>query len=123
MDPFERSLREQLARREPSEGFTANVMDQIDQIRDLEGETQTVIELPKPSFLARWRWAAAGALAASMALTIAVRENSRRSQQAAAERAEAELAETLQLAGFKIHQARERVWGPLDDAAEKGEIK
>lgn len=121
MDPFERSLREQLARREPSEGFTANVMDQIRALE--EDETQTVIELPRPSLLARWRWAAAGALAASMALTFAVRENSRRSQQAAAERAEAELAETLQLAGFKIHQARERVWGPLDDAAEEGEIK
>lgn len=120
MDPFERSLHEQMARREPSEGFTANVMDQI---RALEDETQTVVELPKPSFLARWRWAAAGALAASMALTFAVRENSRRSQQAAAERAEAELAETLQLAGFKIHQARERVWGPLDDASAKGETK
>ena len=121
MDPFERSLREQLTRQEPSEGFALRVMERV---RALEEETQTVIEMPpRPGLLKRWRWAAAGALAASMAVTVTVRENGRRSQQAAAERAEAELAETLQLAGFKIHQARERVWGPLEVSLEEGDTK
>ena len=121
MDPLERNLREQLARQEPSEDFAARVTAQV---QALEQEAQTVIEMPaRPSLLRRWRWAAAGALAASMAVTVAVRENGRRSQQAAAERAEAELAETLQLAGFTIHQARERVWGPLDVSLEEGDTK
>ena len=122
MDPFERSLHERLARREPSQDFAARVMAQVHAAADEPRET--IAPRRRPALFFGWRWATAGALAAVMAGVVVVRDQQARSRRVAAERAEAELAETLQLAGFTIHEARERVWGSLDASTEeKGDTR
>ena len=122
MDPFERSLHERLARREPSQDFAAQVMAQVHAAADEPREM--IAPRRRPALFFGWRWATAGALAAVMAGVVVVRDQQERSRRVAAERAEAELAETLQLAGFTIHEARERVWGSLDASTEeKGETR
>jgi hypothetical protein len=56
-----------------------------------------------------WRWAAVGALAAS--LTVGVLVEQRRSNRRQAEAAEAQLYETLLLVGEKMNQARTEIRG------------
>lgn len=114
MDPFERDLSELLARREAPAGLQASVMDRIRA--EAQAPAAAVVEMPKRVWTKRawtgsWRWAAAAGLAASLSVGLFVRDRSRR---AAAEQAEAELVDALQVAGFKIHLAQKRVFGEGD---------
>jgi hypothetical protein len=104
MDPFERDLRQVLARRDPGERLTAAVMERV---RNQASAEQTVIGAPARRPLFGWRWATAGALAASLAGGVYMQQQR---QGRAAERAEAELVEALFLAGSKINYARYRAW-------------
>ena len=105
MDPFERDLTELLARRDAPADFKASVMDRV---RAEVQDSATVVEMPKRVWTRSWRWAAAAGLAASLSVGLFVRD---RNQRLAAEQAEAELVDALQVAGFKIHQAQQRILG------------
>ncbi len=108
MDPYELELKRTLARREPASDFTSRVMEQVRRESTDERREQKVI-----AFQARsrriWRWAAVGALAAS--LTIGVVVEQQRSNRQQAETAEAQLYETLLLVGQKMNQARTEMRG------------
>jgi len=110
MDPFEHELKARLARHEPSVDFTARVMASV---QAAAGQDKAPIEFraPRPS-RRPWalRWATVGGLAASLAFGfLAMRYQ--RAERRAAEQAEAQLMESLSVAGMKVSQARDRVWG------------
>lgn len=110
MDPFERELKLRMARRAPSADFTARVMAGVDALAD---RAKAPVELPvrKPA-RGPWafRWATVGAMAASLAFgVLAVRQQ--RAERRAAEQAEAQLMESLSVAGTMVSQARDKVWG------------
>ena len=109
MDPFELELRRTLARREPASDFTSRVMEQVRRESGEERPEQKVIAFGPRKSQRYWRWAAVGALAAS--LTIAVVVEQRRSNRRQAEVAEAQLYETLLLVGQKMNQARAEIRG------------
>jgi hypothetical protein len=108
MDQYELELKRTLARREPASDFTSRVMEQVRRDSMDEKPEQKVIAFPAGSRRV-WRWAAVGALAAS--LTVAVFVEQRRSNRRQAEVAEAQLYETLLLVGQKMNQARTEVRG------------
>jgi len=108
MDPYELELKRTLARREPASGFTSRVMEQVRRESTEEKREQKVITFHVRSQRV-WRWAAVGALAAS--LTIGVVVEQRRSNRRQAEAAEAQLYETLLLVGQKMNQARTEIRG------------
>ncbi len=108
MDPFELELRRTLARREPASDFTSRVMEQV-RGESADGPEQKVIAFRPRKNQRYWRWAAVGALAAS--LTIGVVVEQRRSNRLQAEAAEAQLYETLLLVGQKMNQARAEIRG------------
>jgi hypothetical protein len=90
-------LKEIYARQNPSADFAARVMTKV--------RAERVRKRP-----VTLRWLAAGALAASLTLSVYVsnqRERTRAQQRA--EQAELQLIESLQIAGQKIGQAREAV--------------
>jgi hypothetical protein len=94
-------LKEIYARQNPSADFSARVMTQVRAERGVR---------KKPVIL---RWAAVGALAASLTLSVYVsRQRERTRVQQRAEQAEAQLIESLQIAGEKIGKAREAVLRP-----------
>jgi hypothetical protein len=111
MDRFEHELKARLERREPSTDFTARVMERV-RAQAEEPAEAAPIEFParprrRPAV---FRWAAAGAMAASLAFgALAVRHQ--RAERRAAEHAEAQLMESLSVAGSKVSQARDKVWG------------
>ena len=112
MDPLERDLAELLTRREAPDGFRASVMERVRA--EAERQPASVVEMPRSAWKRpwskTWRWAAAGSLAASLTIGFFV-QNHNRKQRVADERAEAELMDALQVAGLKIHQAREKIYG------------
>jgi hypothetical protein len=108
MDPYELELRRMLERREPSSDFTSRVMEQVRRESTDERREQKVIAF-RPRSQRYWRWAAVGALAAS--LTVGVVVEQRRSNRRQAEAAEAQLYETLLLVGQKMNQARTEMRG------------
>lgn len=109
MDRHEFELKRALARREPAPDFTSRVMSSVRAEGEAHeaGGPQSIAVLRQRS--QAWRWAAVGALAASLMLGVVVEQ--RRTDRQAAELAEAQLYETLLLAGEKMHQAREGVRG------------
>jgi negative regulator of sigma E activity len=93
-------LKEIFERQNPAADFTARVMAQVRAERVRK----------KPVIL---RWAAVGALAASLTLSVYVsRQRERTRVQQRAVQAEAQLIESLQIAGMKIGKAREAVLRP-----------
>ena len=110
MDQFERELAARLARREPAPDFTARVMAEVLSAGEAE---DAPLEFPARKRTRRpavFRWATVGAMAASLAFgVLAVRQQ--RAERRAAEQAEAQLMESLSVAGFKVSQARDKVWG------------
>ena len=109
MDPFELELRRTLARREPASDFTSRVMEQVRVESADERPEQKEIAFRARKSQRYWRWAAVGALAAS--LTIGVVVEQRRNNRRQAEAAEAQLYETLLLVGQKMNQARTEIRG------------
>ena len=109
MDRYELELKRMLARREPASDFTSRVMEQVRRESMGERPEQKVIAFPARGRRI-WRWAAGGALAAS--LTVAVVVEQRRDNRRQAEAAEAQLYETLLLVGQKMNQARTELRGP-----------
>lgn len=109
MDPFELELRRTLARREPASDFTSRVMEQVRRESAKERPERKVIAFDAGRSQRYWRWAAVGALAAS--LTVGVVVEQRRSNRREAEAAEAQLYETLLLVGEKMNQARTEIRG------------
>lgn len=109
MDQYELELKRALERCEPGSDFTARVMSQIRSERSFAADEagEKVVSFPRWRS-GVWRWAAVGAVAASLTLGFVV--DQRRSERLA-RIAEAELYETLLLAGEKISQARAEVIG------------
>ncbi len=109
MDQYELELKRALERCEPGSDFTARVMSQIRSERSLAADetSKKIASFPRMRSGA-WRWAAVGAVAASLTLGFVVEQ--RRSERLA-RIAETELYETLLLAGEKISQARAEVIG------------
>ncbi len=109
MDQYELELKRALERREPGSDFTARVMSQIRSERSLAADEtgERVVSFSRWRS-GIWRWTAVGAVAASLTLGSVVEQ--RRSERRA-QIAEAELYETLLLAGEKISQARAEVTG------------
>jgi hypothetical protein len=100
MEPVHDELREIYGRRNPSADFTARVMTQV--------RAERIRKRP-----VTMRWAAVGALAASLMLSVYVSKQRERTRvQQRAEQAEAQLIESLQIAGIKIGKAREAVLRP-----------
>jgi DUF917 family protein len=109
MDPLELELRRTLTRREPASDFTSRVMEEVRRESAEERTEQKVIAFEPRRSQRYWRWAAVGALAAS--LTIGVVVEQRRNSRRQAEAAEAQLYETLLLVGEKMNQARAEIRG------------
>ncbi len=106
MDRMDDELREIYRRRSPSPDFTARVMGRV----RAERARKRAVPL---------RWAAVGALAASLTVAFfAGRQQKQHRLQRDAELAETQILESLQIAGFKIGQAREAVLRP-----EQGEVQ
>ena len=109
MDQYELELKRILERREPASDFTSRVMEQVRRGPTEERPGQKMVAFPVLRGQRYWRWAAVGALAAS--LTIGVVVEQRRSNRRQAEAAEAQLYETLLLVGEKMNQARAEIRG------------
>lgn len=109
MDPYELELKRLLERREPASDFTSRVMEQVRREPAGERREPKVVAFQPRSSQKFWRWAAVGALAAS--LTVGVVVEQRRSDRREAEAAEAQLYETLLLVGQKMNQARTEIRG------------
>jgi hypothetical protein len=108
MDRYELELKRALARREPASDFTSGVMERVRrESADVEPQQKVIVFQGTGRRI--WRWAAVGALAAS--LTIGVVVERRQSNRRQAETAEAQLYETLLLAGQKMNQARAEMRG------------
>jgi hypothetical protein len=109
MHPTGDELRQALSRKEPSADFEARVMQQV---RAAGRQRRFPLK----------RWSIVGAIAASLTVGIYVRQQ-RRATPPALPTAEAELAgeqllESLQLAGWQIHKAREAVLEPLAEESQ-----
>ena len=89
----ESELRDAYARRQPVPGFTERVMERIRK-------------RPERHPLA-WRWAVAGAMAASLAVGVYIQQDRNRQAGIEDERAAEELMLSLQLSGQKINRARD----------------
>lgn len=108
MDQFELELKRALERQDPGPDLAARVMSQV-RSEPAIGDRPTAKVVAFSRVRRRvWRWAAVGAVAASLAVSVLVEQ--RRSDRRAAT-AEAELYETLLLAGEKLSQARDGVTG------------
>lgn len=109
MDQFELELKRALEAKDPASDFAARVMSEVRSTPAI-GTDRPATEVVTFSRVRRrvWKWAAVGAVAASLAVSVLVEQ--RRSERRAAT-AEAELYETLLLAGEKLSQARDGVTG------------
>ena len=105
MDLFELELARRLARREPARGFSGRVMEEVRR----EAAQQPAAAWGRRTRTKAWTWGVTGALAASLAIGAFVRNQ--RVEQRAAEQAEAQLFEALNLAGEKIQFARVKANG------------
>lgn len=99
MTPFDAELKRALARREPSEDFSARVLQQA---HEQAGQTVAVRRLPRR--LLTWALAAALVLAAGAGIAYQGHERAMRGQAA-----KQKLLVALQIAGSKLHQARQQV--------------
>jgi hypothetical protein len=94
MDRLEQELSRSLRRESPAADFTARVMSGVRAKRR------------RPAALL-WRWALAGALAASLLAGVYVRHEA--AERARAESAKRQLILSLQIASSKVNHAREAV--------------
>ncbi|HYM09783.1 MAG TPA: hypothetical protein VEU62_03580 [Bryobacterales bacterium] len=94
MDRLEQELSGSLRRKSPSPDFTAKVMARVRAERR-----------PRTSLI--WRWALAGALAASLLAGVYIRHEA--AERARAESAKRQLILSLQIASAKVNKAREAV--------------
>jgi len=109
MDRLELELRDAMRRREPPAGLRERIMGRVREERT--EESQVVEFRPRRRMgIWSWRWAAAGAVAASLTVGTVVMKQ-RQNDVLAAQAAAAELEEALFFAGTKIHKARNAVWG------------
>jgi hypothetical protein len=109
MLPTQDELKQALSRREPSAGFTERLMEQV------RAE-------PRGKRFPLKRWTIVGAIAASLTAGVYIRQH-RRAEPPAAPSVEAALAgeqllETLQVAGWQIHKAREAVFEPRAEESQ-----
>jgi hypothetical protein len=106
MDRLEDELKQIYRRQTPSPDFKDRVMGQV------RAEA-------KRKF-APFRWAAVGALAASLTVGFFVGRQQQKQHrlQREAELAETQILESLQIAGFKIGQAREAVLRPTQEEVQ-----
>ncbi len=100
----ESELRDAYARRQPVPGFTERVMERVRVNGDHASEP--IRKRPERHPLA-WRWAVAGAMAASLAVGVYIQQDRNRQAGIEDERAAEELMLSLQLAGQKINRARD----------------
>ncbi len=101
----ENDLRAIYARRDPAPSFTGRVMKRVRAER--ARAPQPIKKLPRQKPVI-WRWAVAGAMAASLAVGVYVQQGRvRRAGAIADERAADQLMLSLQLAGYKINKARD----------------
>jgi hypothetical protein len=101
----ENDLRAIYARRDPAPSFTSRVMERVRAETARAPEPITKLPREKPVI---WRWAVAGAMAASLAVGVYVQQGRvRRAGAIADERAADQLMLALQLAGNKINKARD----------------
>ncbi len=121
LQEVENELRVIYARRDPAPSFTGRVMQRVRAER--ARAPQPITKLPnekrareKPVI---WRWAVAGAMAASLAVGVYVQQGHvRRAGAIADERAADQLILSLQLAGNKINKARDAaLYRSLGEAA------
>ncbi len=122
MDRYELELKDALQRREPASGFTSRVLAAVERESAAgPAEPAAAFVRPRRGWQAHgWRWAAVGALAASLSFGFVIekRRDDRRAAEAQAEAASVQIYDALLLAGSKIHHAREAVRGPLTGVAE-----
>jgi hypothetical protein len=106
MDRMDDELRQIYRRHTPSPDFTERVMAQV------RAEARRKF-IP-------FRWAAVGALAASLTVAFFVGRQQQKQHrlQQEAELAETQLLESLQVAGFKIGQAREAILRPSQEEVQ-----
>jgi hypothetical protein len=101
----ENDLRAIYARRDPAPSFTSRVMERVRAETARAPEPIKKLPRQKPVI---WRWAVAGAMAASLAVGVYVQQGRvRRAGAIADERAADQLMLALQLAGNKINKARD----------------
>lgn len=108
MDRLELELRDAMRRREPPEGFRERLMGRVREER-IEGSRVVEFRPRRRTGFWSWRWAAAGAVAAS--LTVGTVFMKQHTDALAAQQAAAELEAALFFAGAEIHKARSAVWG------------
>jgi hypothetical protein len=70
MDRYELELKRLLAHREPASDFTSRVMEQVRRESTGEGRERKVIAFQPRGTQRYWRWAAVGALAASLTVGV-----------------------------------------------------
>ena len=114
MDRLEGELRKLHVRRPPPAGFTSRVMERVREearIQDGGGRHSRAqhARYAGPRF---WRWAAIGAIAASLMGGVYVQQHRARQTRIVAEQAQADILFSLQFAGGKINQARDFIIRP-----------
>ncbi len=114
MDRLEGELRKLHVRRPPPAGFTSRVMERVREearIQDGGGRHSRAqhARYAGPRF---WRWAAIGAIAASLMGGVYVQQHRARQTRIVAEQAQADILFSLQFAGVKINQARDFIIRP-----------
>jgi hypothetical protein len=111
MDRLEGELRKLHVRRPPPAGFTSRVIERVREearIQDAGGR-HAPAQHSGPGF---WRWAAIGAIAASLMGGVYVQQHRARQTRIVAEQAQTDILFSLQFAGVKINQARNFITRP-----------
>ena len=109
MLPAHDELKRALSRKQPAADFTARLMDQVR------------VERPAVRRFPLKRWSIVGAIAASLTVGVYIRQQRRAEPpppSPEAELAVEQLFESLQVAGWKIHQAREAVFEPQAEESQ-----
>ena len=109
MDRLEGELRKLHVRRPPPAGFTSRVMERVRQEARIQDGGARHARYAGPRF---WRWAAIGAIAASLMGGVYVQQHRARQTRIVAEQAQADILFSLQFAGGKINQARDFITRP-----------
>jgi hypothetical protein len=108
MLPTHDELKQALSRRQPAADFTERLMQQV------RAE-------PRVKRFPLKRWTIVGAIAASLTVGVYIRQQRRAEPAPAsleAELAGAQLLESLQVAGWQIHKAREAVFEPQAEESQ-----
>lgn len=109
MDRLEGELRKLHVRRPPPAGFTSRVMERVREEARVQDAGARHAPHSGPRF---WRWAAIGAVAASLMGGVYVQQHRARQTRIVAEQAQADILFSLQFAGVKINQVRDFITRP-----------